>query len=158
MLRQLVSMAGDFSMEATAAGTNCRIDPVAAGIVFRSDVPRHLIVGVDLSRSCRLPVGEALARIEQIDLHPLTEMARHWSRDRQEVFFHDPLSAALIFRPELCPVTTGTVSISLTGDAGPRGATKLSPGDGRVFVATGVDAPAFLDEFFGVANRRPETL
>lgn len=155
LLRQLVSMAGDFSADAHRPETNCRVDSVAAEIVFRSDVPRHVVAGMNVTRTCRLASDQALARIGSMGIEPLTRMATLWSRGRSEVFFHDPLVAALAFHPELCATALGTVSVSLSGDAFDRGRTTFTPGDGRTFVATAVDVDRFFEEFFGGPIRPP---
>jgi purine nucleosidase len=155
LLRQLVSMAGDFSADAPRAETNCRVDPVAAEIVFRSDVPRHVVAGMNVTTSCRLASDQALRLIEGMGLDPLARMATLWSRGRSELFFHDPLAAALAFHPELCSTECGTVFISLSGDAPERGESTFTPGDGRTFVATAVDVDRFFEEFFGGPIRLP---
>ena len=156
LLWQLVSMAGDFSGDATRADTNCRVDPVAAEIVFRSGLPRHLVTSLNVTRSCRLASDRALTLIVQMGLEPLTQMARHWSRHRPDVYFHDPLSAALVFRPDLCSTACGAISVSLCGDAEQRGRTTFTAGAGRTFVATAVDVDGFFEEFFG-GPIRPST-
>jgi purine nucleosidase len=144
LLRGLVSMCGRF----LSAGTewNCVVDPVATAMVFGSDRPEHQLVGLDVT----MQVTKTKEEAEQLFRGPLLGnvllQAEGWFRNAQKITFHDPLAAALIFRPELCRFAGGQVRGSLAHGAA--GATSFVPGEGPDRVATEVDAEAFFKEYF----------
>lgn len=156
LLAGMVSMAGVYSSHPRAVETNCRIDPVAAAAVFAAPVPRHLCLGLDVTTRCALPVDEGMRRIEAMRLAPLAAMAARWAAGRPAIAFHDPLAAAVVFRPSLCDYVEGHVRVSLDAADPPPGRTAIgpassAPGPGRR-IATDVDVPAFFAEFFSTLD------
>jgi purine nucleosidase len=146
LLRAWVSMAGQFANPEGESEWNSRCDPLATAIAFRSAVPRHVHVGLDVTRSCRLPAEAVRARLKGTLLELVSRMAEVWLQKREEIVFHDPLAAALLFRPDLCESRRGRVHVDEAS-----GAMRFDAGaPGWDEVAVSVDATAFFDEYFSV--------
>ncbi len=79
-------------------------------------------------------------------------MANIWFRERTTVTFHDPLAAACIFEPGLCEYQQGEVSILMDEGPGAGLSTFQASSSGRHLIATGVHAPAFYENFFGIVQ------
>jgi purine nucleosidase len=151
MLGQLVSMAGIFFNPSRGAEWNCSVDPVATAMVYGARLRRHLSVGLDVTTRCRMPAEEVRSRFKEPPLDLVKEIAEVWFRDRREITFHDPLAAALVFRPEICELAQGEVKVD-PGPGGKAGTTRFACGDGMGSheVARTVNPEAFFREFFGV--------
>ena len=89
----------------------------------------------------------ALAAVPALAL--VAEAAECWYREGHDLFFHDPMAAAAIFRPDLFSWKDAVVRVDFAHDG--RTTCEAAPSDdcGTLKVATAVDAEAFLDEFFG---------
>jgi inosine-uridine nucleoside N-ribohydrolase len=145
MLKAWVSMAGVFFQE-RGPEWNARCDPVATAMAFRAHPPRRIHVGLDVTMQCRLDAVEVRARFKGPLLEAVLEMAEPWFAQRPEIVFHDPLATALIFRPELCELRRGLVSVDDR-----TGQTRFDPDpSGPDEVAAQVDSAAFFAEYFGV--------
>jgi purine nucleosidase len=94
---------------------------------------------------CRLEAADVRQRLQGPVLALVLEMAEVWFKNVPHIVFHDPLAAALVFRPELCQTERGAVRVD---EASAR--TDFTPGEGRDQVAVDVDADAFFQEFFSV--------
>jgi purine nucleosidase len=153
----MVSMAGVYFPHPRAVETNCRVDPIAAAVVFAARVPRHVCVGLDVTSRCALPADEGLRKIEAFRIAPLTAMAAHWAAGRSAIAFHDPLAAAVVFHPRLCRHAGGRVHVALDAAGQPPGRTTFSPataGPGPTHrIATDVDVAAFFAEFFSTLGK-----
>ncbi len=145
LLRSWVSMVGVFFQE-RGPEWNARCDPVATAIAFRAHPPRRIHVGLDVTMQCRLDAGEVRRRFKGPLLGSALEMAEPWFARRPEIVFHDPLAAALIFRPDLCDLRRGLVSVDdRTGQTG-FDPDPSAPDE----VAAQVDSAAFFEHFFGL--------
>jgi purine nucleosidase len=144
LLKAWVSMAGCFRLERPQGEWNSRCDPLATAIAFRHRPPRRVHVGLDVTLQCRLSAAEVRRRFEGPLLGLVLRMAESWFRERDEIVFHDPLAAALVFQPDLCIYERGNVKVE------PRsgGTTFMAAPDGADQVAFGVDAPRFFEAFF----------
>ena len=84
------------------------------------------------------------------------EMAEVWFKHSGQITFHDPLAAAVLFRPDLCAYEEGEVTVDVRGP---------QPGmtlwDGKAAsrphrIAVEVDAGRFFEEYFSVAGGSAE--
>jgi purine nucleosidase len=133
-------MAGNFAGEAEPEW-NAGYDPHATAMVYRAAVRVHRSVGFDVTRRTGLSAAAVATRLG-VGGGPLAELLDAWFGEHQEVWFHDPLTAATLFRDDLCTFARGTVEPS------DEGLTAWLPGaDGPHEVAVSVDVDAFFDAF-----------
>jgi purine nucleosidase len=143
LLKAWVSMAGVFFIDREPEW-NARCDPLATAIAFGHRPSSRIHVGLDVTLQCKLSAGDVRRRFTGPLLGAVLEIAAPWFAKRSDIIFHDPLAAAVIFRPELCKLRRGVVGV----DAG-TGATRFAPpADGPDEVASTVDATLFFDEYF----------
>ncbi len=136
---------GVFHTENSTAEWNMFIDPMAAGIVFRSGVPIRLIA---LDATNKVKIGpEFLRQFEAKALTPLGRVvAEVLHADRETIdagifYAWDPLAAAALLRPSL--VKTVPMHIEIKQDAPEDGRTIASPGEPNAKVAVDADADTF---------------
>jgi pyrimidine-specific ribonucleoside hydrolase len=136
---------GVFHTENSTAEWNMFIDPMAAGIVFRSGVPIRLIA---LDATNKVHIGpEFLRQFEAKALTPLGRVvAEVLHADRETIdagifYAWDPLAAAALLRPSL--VKTVPMHIEIKQDAPEDGRTIASPGEPNAKVAVDADADTF---------------
>ncbi len=152
LLKRLVLMCGRFTWQMPHAWEtewNAKLDPHAAAIVYRSSVPVHRSIGLDVTLQVRMAADEVRRHFSAPLLQPVSAFARAWFHNFPELIFHDPLAAACIFDDDICKFTTGKVEIGLYEKAG---LTHWQPEveNGRHEVALQVNAQRFFDEFFNV--------
>jgi inosine-uridine nucleoside N-ribohydrolase len=159
LLRELVIMGGVFTAGnghgPAALEWNARVDPLATAIMFRARPPRFTAIGLEVTTRCRLSATECRRRFATAG-GPLTvvaEMAEVWFRGREQLTFHDPLAAAVLFEPELCDYADGLVSVSIHDEA-LAGLTQFrSGGDEKPHrIATAVQPERFFDHYFGAVG------
>jgi len=150
LLKSWVSMAGQFFAGGVRdVDWNSVCDPLAAAIAFRHRPPSRLHIGLDVTLKCRLDAQAVRSRFRGPILGLVAEMAEVWLKERSDITFHDPLAAALIFRPDLCQMKRGVVSVDAAGH------TSFVPGPaGPDEVAAEVDVEAFFAEYFSVLEGR----
>ena len=84
-------------------------------------------------------------------LELVLKMAEVWFASRTEIVFHDPLAAALVFRPDICRLEPGVVGVDDS-----LGRTSFQPGvGGKDLVAIDVNSALFFEEYFGVLMPHP---
>lgn len=153
LLRSLVSMAGVF-YEPAQREWNCLVDPMATAMVYNARPPRHLSIGLDVTTKCTMPAEEVRRRFTGPLLSVVREMAEVWFTERPQIMFHDPLAAAVIFKPELCMYEDGLVSVPCDNDPGKQGHTLFATGGAAPHrVAQRVDVNGFFEEYFSVFAR-----
>jgi len=159
LLKDFVSMAGVFYDNPNAREWNCLVDPVATAMAFAARpaisagprAPRHVLIGLDVTMQCRMPMDEVRKRFTKVPLDFVMSMAEVWFKgERKEITYHDPLAAVVVFKPELCEFEDREVVV----DPGPgenEGATKFTAkAGGRHRVAKAVKVAAFFEEYFSV--------
>jgi len=159
LLKELVLMCGVFTgpmnLGPNAREYNAITDPIATAMVFRSRPPQFTSIGLDVTKRCQLPADECRSRFAKAGgpLAIVAEMAEVWFRHRQEITFHDPLAAAVIFEPGLCKYETGEVSVETT-DSTLAGLTAWNPKSEQKphRIAVEVDSARFFDHYFGVVG------
>ncbi len=153
LLKAYVCMAGAFFVEPEKREWNALVDPVATAIVYGARPPRHVSLGLDVTNKCRLPADEVRRRFVPAPLNVVARMAEVWFAQRPYITFHDPLAAAVIFRPELCQYADGLVRVPIGESDKLAGATLFSSEDPAARphrVAKEVDPAAFFEEYFSV--------
>jgi purine nucleosidase len=156
LLKRIVLMCGIFTTGGPSAREwNAFVDPVASAMVYRHAPPHKLLsVGLDVTTRCTMPADECRRRFTKAGgaLGVVGQMAEVWFRHADRITFHDPLAATLIFDPDLCSYTTGTVTSVV--DPGPlEGMTRWeSKPDGPHTIATTVKADKFFEHYFGVTG------
>jgi purine nucleosidase len=151
LLKSIVSMGGIF-YGGDRREWNALVDPTATAIVYGADRPDHLSVGLDVTEKCQMSADEVRSRFTDEPLLTVASMAETWFKHSPLLTFHDPLAAALIFRPDLCSYETGQVKVSYGSGDNSAGHTTLHPGAGVDRVAKTVDAQAFFEEYFRVVH------
>ena len=158
ILKQLVMMGGRYfpsSPDGANGEWNILCDPHAAAIVFEAPVPKLIAVGLDVTEQCTMSAEECRERFIKAGgpLLSVAAMAEVWFRHTQQITFHDPLAAALIFEPQLCGLLSTRIDVELCqpgklGDTLLREDSTLSGHQ----VARGVDPQAFFDHYFSIVG------
>ena len=140
---------GAFQTPNKTAEWNFFVDPMAARIVFRAQIP---ILLVPLDATNKAPIDLAFLREFQAQAHsPLGRIAAQvLEADREMVqggFFYawDPLAAVALLHPEV--VKSSRLHIDILQDAPEEGRTAQTPGNPNANVALDADAPRFRKIF-----------
>lgn len=153
LLKEVVIMGGHYLHRLAEAGPlewNAICDPHALAMVLRSPVQVRA-VGLDVTTQVVMPQAAVMKTFRN---HPLLELvldlAEVWFEQRDQIMFHDPLAAAVIFDEAICAFTAGTADVEL-GSERLLGYTFWEAGqdDTRHAIATEVDARRFFTHFFG---------
>jgi purine nucleosidase len=155
-LRSLVIMGGAYGMSPWGAGGtqewNCVCDPDAAAVVYRTPVAQHRSLGLNVTRHCTMPSGDAIERFRGIGgaMGVVADMTGVWAERVETVTFHDPLAAAAIVEPDVCTWRRGRVVVERVSRR-LRGATSFDADvDGAPHeVGDTVDPARFFDVLFG---------
>jgi len=112
LLKRLVVMAGWFG-DRTARGEigdwNVHCDPHAAAIVYRARVGVHRSVPLDVTQDAKLSVAEFRSRFSEGPLLLVRDLVE--GESAEEVWFHDPLTAATLFDEGVCAFRRGIMSV-----------------------------------------------
>lgn len=155
-LAGIAIMGGAYPMSPWVGGGhewNSYCDPTAAAIVYRTPVASHRSVGLNVTTRCVLSTSESIARFQLLGgaWDVVAAMTELWGERSEMVRYHDPLAAAVVFRPDLCEWRRGRVSVELASRRY-RGATAFDPEPDATApheVATDVDPGGFFSELFG---------
>ena len=148
LLKRLVIMGGDMQ---GGVEWNASYDPVATAFVFMNGntlrPPETRILGFDVTGTLRFSPDDGrrlMAGIPALAL--VAEAAECWYREGNDLFFHDPMAAAAVFRPDIFSWKDSVVRVDFAHD----GLTtpEAAPCDdcGTLQVATAIDAGSFLAE------------
>lgn len=120
LLKGLVTMGGNFTPVRWApAGPfpvewNIGNDPQAAEIVYKSHLPKHHSVGLDVTYQLTMGATEAHRHFDNHLGHPVLDFAAIFFEGPQKVItFHDPLAATTIFNEHICQFENGWVDVEL---------------------------------------------
>ena len=156
LLAALVIMGGNFNENGPEAGRiefNVAGDRTASEIVYKAPVKLHRSLGLNVTQQVMMQDDEVRKRFTAPLLHPVLAMAEIWfEKFHKSITFHDPLTAATIFEPDLCSYQNGTVIIDH----------EVKPG--RTFwqpngenaphqVAMTVDVERYFQHFFSVVGQ-----
>ncbi|MFO8007546.1 MAG: nucleoside hydrolase [Candidatus Brocadiia bacterium] len=149
LLKRLVMMGG-YYFEPGAKEWNTMNDPVASALTFGGGAPELTACGLDVTMQCRMAADECRRRFHGGPLDVVADMAEVWYQHQDAITFHDPLTAACLFQPDICDYRTGRVTVDLQGGE-THGSTPFEEmEDGPHRVACAVDADAFFERYFEV--------
>jgi len=154
LLKGLVMMGGVFASSGYGDKPlewNIILDPHAAAIVYRTTVPIHRSIGLDVTMQVNLESTEVRQRFQTPLLRPVLDFAEIWFTKRPTITFHDPLAAATLFDDQICTFERGHVQVELENPS-LLGQTiwQPAPDAGQHEVALGVDAERFFEHYFSV--------
>ncbi|HEX5691034.1 MAG TPA: nucleoside hydrolase [Roseiflexaceae bacterium] len=153
LLKSLVLMCGVFTNQLAGVGPcewNAICDPHAAAMVYRTRVPIHRSIGLDVTCQVTMDANEVRSRFSPPLLKPVLDFAEVWFEVRPEITFHDPLAAATIFDDTLCGYTAGEVDVELSSER-LAGLTHWAPGGAATHeIALQVDAARFFSHYFSM--------
>jgi purine nucleosidase len=151
---RLVTMGGVFHLDQNPPALrewNTLNDPYAAAVVYARGPGKHICIGLDVTMRCRMPREEVTRRFQGGPLDVVADAAGVWFRCNDDVTFHDPLAATVIFKPDICRYEEGHVEVEL-GSERLRGVTHWQRR--RRYpchhAAVDVDPDAFFTEYFSV--------
>lgn len=153
LLKGLVMMVGLFGNKAAGYSPlewNALVDPHATAIVYQTPVAQHRSIGLDVTTRVTMTKDEVRARFTAPLLRPVLDFADVWFQHTGGITYHDPLAAAVVFRPEICTFTRGTVQVELTSPALAGYNHWRADPNGPHEVALEVDKQAFFAEYFSV--------
>lgn len=137
MIDELVVMGGHYPNDPNSPRTECNfmLDAAASGAVFSRPWNSLRAAGTETTSPTAISAELMEDKLGKEGLEPLLECCKHWvyrdpNNDSPSLGMHDPLTAALIFKPELCDYERGTVYTRLlnneTADDSPFDNDKLS--------------------------------
>ncbi len=156
MLHRLVMMCGVFGRSDTGRRFpvgmrewNALCDPLALKLVFDADPPALISVGLDVTTQCKMPAEAVRERFSDIGgpMQRVLDFAEVYFTQRDQITFHDPLAAALIFEPDLCELAATTIKAE-PGPGDLAGLTHAAGDTGPHHIATAVDPDHFFDHYF----------
>ena len=132
LLKRLVLMCGVFTTrlaDIPRREWNALCDPIATGVAYQAGVPEHVSIGLEVTCKCRMPSGECIERFRACGggLSVVAAMTEVWASKAQQVTFHDPLAATVIFEPGLCEYQEGVVEVEQKSER-LKGMTLFTPG------------------------------
>lgn len=145
LLKELVLMCGEF-FDSRQAEWNAKVDPHAAAIVYNAPVEIRS-VGLDVTTRVVMSKREAERCFAADILKPVKDFSEVWFKDRDQMVFHDPLAAAVIFNNQICSFERGEVAVELL-DRNTAGKTCWKENkSGHCLAAKQVDAEAFFHHY-----------
>jgi len=157
-LKRLVLMCGVFSSTVGVTHEwNALCDPIATSIVYRAPVAEHVSIGLDVTTKCQMPAEECVKRFKEIGgpLGVVSAATEVWAKQVSKVTFHDPLAAAVIFRPEICKYSAENIQIEtqstiVAGLTRPQSKPEQRPHR----IAVSVDPEMFFNEYFSIVSAK----
>lgn len=153
LLKGLVLMCGAFFRRDTAYGPvewNAKLDPHATSMVYKTLVPQHRSIGLDVTSQVRMPAEEVRQRFQSPLLRPVLDFAEVWFQRSPVLTFHDPLAAVTIFDDAVCTFENGQAEIELCSER-LAGYTHWKPHpNGPQQIALEVDSNRFFAHYFSV--------
>ncbi|MCU0511197.1 MAG: nucleoside hydrolase [Anaerolineae bacterium] len=156
LLKSLVMMGGAFRTRTPYVEWNMSLDPHAAAMVYRTELPQHRTVGLNVTGVVGMPAAQVRRHFQRGLLATVLKLAEVYFTQRDDIIFHDPLAAATLFDERLCTFDCGTVSVEVNHPE-LAGLTYWQPDRfGRHEVATQVQPRRFFEHYLGVFQQHPE--
>jgi len=154
LLKRLVLMGGTFTYrykgEPCLSEWNARCDPYATAIMYRAPVKEIVSVGLDVTSKVVLEKDEIIKRFNTGILKTVLDFSGILDNTRQEIVFHDPLAATVIFDKNICRFEKGIVEVE-TESKRLEGLTYWKADEnGNNEVAFEVDKERFFNHYFSV--------
>jgi purine nucleosidase len=113
LLKSLHMMIGRFSdaPELPASEWNAHCDPAAADVIYSTNVPNHVSIGLDVTHQVVMDSAQVKEHFQHPLLKPVYEMSEVWFSARDELKFHDPLAAVTLFDETVCEYENGTAIV-----------------------------------------------
>ena len=150
LLKQLVLMCGNF---ADGWEWNAITDPYATAIVYKAQPKLHISVGFDITTRCVLSADLCRKKFVGSVLEAAAKMAETWFKHVDGITFHDPLTAAILFEPDICKYENGNVEVEIM-DKDKLGITRWNTksADKQHTIAVDVDPDRFFEHYFSIAG------
>ncbi|KAF2835981.1 Inosine/uridine-preferring nucleoside hydrolase [Patellaria atrata CBS 101060] len=148
LLKNTISMGGRYFSDGYE--WNMRSDSTASAMLYHEHRRNHTTLGLDITVQCQMDSKQVKSKFVGEPLETVFIMAEAWFEERDVLTFHDPLVAALVFKPELCKTLRGKVSVDETN-----GRTRFIEGVGHDYqdhVGIEVDVQGFFDHFFEITS------
>lgn len=150
LLKRLVIMGAHFGFEDERTSEwNMKCDRHAAKIVFDNAPEDFLIVSADVTRKISMSKEEHEKYLDIPLLKPVFAFAQNWYTYSNNIFYHDPLAAALIFKPDLCTYVRGKATVENVENGPVLNSFEPCENGGAVITRT-VDVDAFLKHYYSV--------
>jgi purine nucleosidase len=119
LLKGMVSMAGAFKYrfpELSLREWNAYLDPHASHIVYNTKMKNHTSIGQDVT--CKIIMSESDVKKKfKSDLQKaVVDFSHVWFQSMDKIYFHDPITAAIIFDRDICKYEKGKVDIEMKSD------------------------------------------
>jgi len=156
LLKNLVIMCGTFTYrykgDPCLSEWNARCDPYATTMVYKAPVKNIVSVGLDVTSEVILEKDEIIKRFNNDILKVVLDFSGILDNTRQSIVFHDPLTAAVIFKKEICDFKRGNVEIEIESNRLEGLTYWQADKNGKNEVAFGVNSQMFFDHFFSTIS------
>jgi len=129
-------------------------DPVAAKIICDSGV-RLYVCGLDVTMPLKVSCKEFLDTPRRAKIFEVVKMyATKFLERTDDMYFHDALSAVVLFREDVCRFHVGSVEVDLTNEWGRTNF--ISDPNGNAMVAYDVDVEKFMEHYYEITEEAAE--
>ncbi|WP_043588525.1 nucleoside hydrolase [Geminisphaera colitermitum] len=139
---------------------NFYCDPHAAQIVLQSGAPHLRVVPLDVTTKLVMKATEVRSRFTHPLLRVVADFSKSWFAHREELTFHDPLTAVTLFNENVCAFSPCTLEIELGAERlkgylhwQPDAPDAIQPGSHQI--ALGVAPDVFFDDYFAAFDPQP---
>lgn len=120
LVKEISYMGGSFfedGLRFLSTEWNIKNDPIAAKIVFESGVKMR-VAGLDVSLKTKTSCKEFLAKPHKDVLYPVSLYAEKFLERTNDMYYHDAVSAVLLFCDDICQYKRGTIHTDLGAEWG----------------------------------------
>ncbi|HPP66900.1 MAG TPA: nucleoside hydrolase [bacterium] len=146
LLKSMYIMGGAFFDTTKRIEWNISCDPYAANVVFSSSVKNIYVCGLDVTTQVTMEKDRIVKKFgKNALLKEVLNFAEIWFRDKKTITFHDPLTASVLFNPDICAFKKGKIFVDQIGRTG-----FIEDEKHNTSVAFKVDTELFFSHFFRV--------
>ncbi|HOM27479.1 MAG TPA: nucleoside hydrolase, partial [bacterium] len=150
LLKGLYIMGGMFFGEKKGEW-NIICDPIAAHIVFSSNIKNVYVCGLDVTTKVIMKKNEVIEKFSKKSLlKEVLNFAEIWFRGRDTITFHDPLAATVLFKKDICEFKKGKVNVNIENKEKFGITGFIEDEKGNINVAFNVKPDDFFLHFFSV--------